>query len=204
MKAKALACLSLNDGNLSITICTSGLVDGSFQKKLVELGLLIRECLSLFLILIILGLVLGLLKKAWARAQAQKWRLKFIEPLICREKKTRAWRQRSRRSNRGLDFFPFPPTSFIEAAVDEHRCCHFFLNMSVSSEIFFSSSTIDAYLITVSLSDSHHHVVWMFLFCSVWARGHGMWWNWERTVLSGSVGPVQDKKLVWSGFEIKY
>ena len=100
--------------------------------------------------------------------------------------------------------FPFPPTSFIKAAIDEHRCCHFFLNMSVSSEIFFSSSTIDAYLITVSLSDSHHHVVRMFLFCSVWASGHAMWWNWEPTVLSGSVGPVQDKKLVWSGFEIKY
>ena len=104
-------------------------------KKL-GLGLLIRWCLSLFLILIILGLVLGLTKKAWARAQAQKWRLKFIEPLICREKKTRAWRQRSRRSNRGLDFFPFPPTSFMKAAADEHRCCHFFLYMSQAK--FFS------------------------------------------------------------------
>ena len=79
-----------------------------------------------------------------------------------------------------------------------------FFPLHVSSENFFSSSTIDAYLITVSLSDSHHHVVWMFLFCSVWASEHAMWWNWEPTVLSGSVGPVQDKKLVWSGFEIKY
>ena len=140
------------------------------------------------------GACLGLAEESLSSGSGSKMKAQVYRTSnLSREKKPGLDVKEAEEATEVWIFSPFPPTSFIEAAVDDHRCCHFFLNMSVSSEIFFPSSTIDAYLITVSLSDSHHHVVWMFLFCSVWASGHAMWWNWEPTVLSGSVGPVHSR-----------
>ena len=108
MKAKALACLSLNDGNLSITICTSGLVDGSFQKKLVELGLLIRECLALFSDFDNLGAWLGPAEESLSSGSGSKMKAQVYRTSNLSREKTRLDVKEAEEATEVWNFFPFP------------------------------------------------------------------------------------------------